>query len=297
MNKKTILAALFTMLLFSLAINNQSIKIDFASCTSSYSVVSIQSPTDQTYNTRFLTLNVSFSYGGLRYALYYSLDGNYEGTIPWNITNPGEFHVVYSATGLLKLPELSDGTHQITVTLECSVDISNGNPPSAPFKPTTPNGTHYVATWSDTVYFTVDSNEPYLPSPTNLVDSIAPSIGGLSIENKTYLTSDVNLNFTVNEKAAQITYSLDGKDNVTITGNATLTRLPIGAHNVTVYAWDSAGNVGASQIINFNVAKAPSTKPPETQPSSQPLPAAIIATLAASAAVIVIIVYLKKHEQ
>jgi hypothetical protein len=35
----------------------------------------------------------------------------------------------------------------------------------------------------------------------------------------------------------------------------TLTDLPIGAHNVTVYARDSAGNAGVSETVIFAVAK------------------------------------------
>jgi hypothetical protein len=44
------------------------------------------------------------------------------------------------------------------------------------------------------------------------------------------------LNFTVSEAASRITYSLDEGDNVTITGNTTLSRLSEGAHSITVYA-------------------------------------------------------------
>jgi hypothetical protein len=46
---------------------------------------------------------------------------------------------------------------------------------------------------------------------------------------------------------------LDGQNNVTINGNTTLTWLPNGYHNVTVYATDEFGNTGVSKIIYFNV--------------------------------------------
>ena len=32
-------------------------------------------------------------------------------------------------------------------------------------------------------------------------------------------------------------------------------KLPSGEHNVTVYAWDAAGNVGASETVTFTVAE------------------------------------------
>jgi hypothetical protein len=64
---------------------------------------------------------------------------------------------------------------------------------------------------SDIVYFTVDG--------TSTVIVIMP------VANKTYTVTDIPLNFTLNEPASQITYTLDGQANVTITGNVTLTGL------------------------------------------------------------------------
>jgi hypothetical protein len=46
---------------------------------------------------------------------------------------------------------------------------------------------------------------------------------------------------------------LDGQENVTINANATLTGLSEGDHNLTVYATDEAGNVGASETIYFSI--------------------------------------------
>jgi hypothetical protein len=42
---------------------------------------------------------------------------------------------------------------------------------------------------------------------------------------------------------------LNGED-----GLPSSTGLSVGTHNVTIYAWDSAGNAGTSQTINFKVA-------------------------------------------
>jgi hypothetical protein len=77
----------------------------------------------------------------------------------------------------------------------------------------------------------------------------------MPVENKTYGVSDIPLNFTLSEPTSQITYSLDGQENVTIAGNTTLTNLPYGGHNITVYASDLAGNVGNSETIAFTIAK------------------------------------------
>jgi hypothetical protein len=85
----------------------------------------------------------------------------------------------------------------------------------------------------------------------SLIDVTPASISFLTIENKTYTTSAVPLNFTVNELVSQLSYSLDGKDNVTIAGNTTLTGLSNGQHNLIVYSTDTAGNVGASETFYF----------------------------------------------
>jgi hypothetical protein len=48
-------------------------------------------------------------------------------------------------------------------------------------------------------------------------------------------------------------YSLDSQPKVQITGNTTLTGLSNGAHNLTVYAQDVAGNMGVSETVYFKV--------------------------------------------
>lgn len=85
------------------------------------------------------------------------------------------------------------------------------------------------------------------------IDTTPPSVLILSPEATTYDTPDVPLNFTVNESVSQVTYSLDGQKNVTVSGNMTLTELSNRAHNITVYAWDDAGNIGASETVYFSV--------------------------------------------
>lgn len=85
------------------------------------------------------------------------------------------------------------------------------------------------------------------------IDDTAPRILAVSVENKTYFTSDLPINVLVNEPASQVIYSLDGQRNVMAAGNTTLTDLPDGDHNVTVYAKDEAGNIGAPETIYFSV--------------------------------------------
>ena len=88
-----------------------------------------------------------------------------------------------------------------------------------------------------------------------IIDTGPPKVSIRSLENKTYCTPTIPLNFITNEPISQSAYSLDGQENVTIAGNTTLTELSRGDHNITVYAKDEAGNVGASETIWFSVAE------------------------------------------
>jgi hypothetical protein len=85
------------------------------------------------------------------------------------------------------------------------------------------------------------------------VDTVSPKIVFSCPKNVTYDSSDVSVDFTVDELCSKCSYSLDGQDNVTIAGNMTLAALPNGEHNVTIYAIDEAGNTGVSEIIYFTV--------------------------------------------
>ncbi len=109
------------------------------------------------------------------------------------------------------------------------------------------------------------ANELYVPfghgTPAQSYDDVAPEITVASPENKTYHTSGVSLNFTVNEPAATMRYVLDGEAAVETAGNTTLAGLSYGSHNLAVYAVDAAGNTGASETVFFTVAKKPEPFP------------------------------------
>jgi hypothetical protein len=82
-------------------------------------------------------------------------------------------------------------------------------------------------------------------------ETTPPAITILSPENSTYMTDTIALNFTLNETASWIGYSLDGAANETITGNTTLPPLSYGIHTLILYANDTAGNMGVSNFVNF----------------------------------------------
>jgi hypothetical protein len=97
-------------------------------------------------------------------------------------------------------------------------------------------------------------NEQYTPLGYG---TIHPDITVVSPENRSYNSSSVSLIFTVDKPASWLGYSLDSQDNVTITGNTTLSELANGLHNITVYARDEFENVGVSETISFTVAEEP----------------------------------------
>jgi energy-converting hydrogenase Eha subunit A len=96
-------------------------------------------------------------------------------------------------------------------------------------------------------------NEQYTPFGYG---TVPPAVHVVSPENTNYTSSNVSLAFTVNKPAVWMGFSLDGQDNVTITGNTTLSELSSGLHNVTVYAKDEFENTGASETITFGIVES-----------------------------------------
>jgi hypothetical protein len=117
---------------------------------------------------------------------------------------------------------------------------------------TTTNGKHYANEPKWSLYETPVLNSSGIVSFS--VDTIAPRLSILFLENKTYYSPSVDLNFTVNDAASQVTYSLDGKENVPIADNTVLTGLTNGHHSLIVTATNEAGNT-ASQTIYFTIAE------------------------------------------
>jgi hypothetical protein len=147
-----------------------------------------------------------------------SLDLNFTLSIPSNwIGYSIDGQPPATIAGNTTLTGLSEGWHNVTV-YATNVVGRKGN--------------------SESVYFKIGRN------PTVLIQSL---------ENITYFTGSVPLNLSVDEPVSQITYSLDGKENVTISGNTTLSGLANGNHTLIVYVKDEAGYTGTSGIIHFAV--------------------------------------------
>ena len=132
--------------------------------------------------------------------------------------------------------------------------------------------------------FFIDGNSSFFFT----VDNTPPIITHLSVENKTYYTSDVPLSILTNEPVTQTSYSLDGQTNMTVTGNTTLAGLSVGKHNLTVYSWDSAGNTGASETVTFSIS------------NQEPFPTVTVATVSVASVVIAVaglLVYFRRRDK
>jgi hypothetical protein len=134
-------------------------------------------------------------------------------------------------------------------------------------------------------------NERYTPIGYGVPDSYyvlentPPKISVLSPANETYNNSSVHLIYAVDKPVNWTCYSIDGKLNETIMGNATLTELSSGLHNMTVYAQDVFGNIGASETIYFTII--------------EPFPTLLVVASVIIVAVIGagLLVYFKKREK
>jgi hypothetical protein len=232
-------------------------------------VVEINSPQNTTYSTNEVLLKVTVTADSSVNDVGYSIDGSVieridkltkVSEIPAYTLLPPNVRVTY--TGSVVLTGLAKGSHTITVYHGYQYTGTNKR---------------YEALKRNSVSFTIGTP---IDAP--------PKIKLLSVENKTYDQPAIPLNFMINEPVTQITYSFDGTENVSITGNTTLTGLLNGNHNLILFAEDEAGNIGASDTIYFTVAV------PEH------FPTVLVATASGASVALIalgLLVYFKKRRQ
>jgi len=146
---------------------------------------------------------------------------------------------------IINLTEIPEGTHFVTITA-----VGHGTYPG--YMRTTPQYPNDPTSFP--VWYGFESVTSYILGFT--VDTVGPIVTVFELNHKTFTGSEVPLSFTVNDADTRITYSLDGQENITTTGNTTLANLAEGNHSLTVYVIDEAGNTG-SQTIAFSVALFP----------------------------------------
>ena len=135
-------------------------------------------------------------------------------------------------------------------------------------------GNYYLDNISQTVHFTVNADPP--------------KVTILSPANQNYISTDVPLNIQINRPFSQITYSLDGHDNIAIGGNITLTGLRYGFHSLSLHVVDTSGNTGDYGTFTFSVVK----------PEPIPTTTLILAYIASVAAIVSLglLVYFKTRK-
>ena len=259
--KKLLLTAVFISLLLFSAVAG-TVFVQLATANFIQLNWSVESPESRTYSVKTIPLTIKFwvytyyaKMFGIRTTvseIFYSIDERANVTVPvaFSIDEENELEI-YTAETVLS--GLSDGYH----TVVAYVKDQNGK------------------------FFSRDR--------TFEVDTALPEISVFSVENKTCDKCIVPLNFTVNESVLKMSYSLDRENNVSIAGNTTLIGLSYGWHNVTVYAVDNAGNIGASKTILFNLTE------PKPEPSLNILVTAPIASVVVAGAGL--LVYFKKRKR
>jgi len=88
------------------------------------------------------------------------------------------------------------------------------------------------------------------------INTVPPYLSIMMPENITHDQSDIPLEYMVAEYP-QVSYSLDGKANVSITGNTTLRGIIDGTHNIILYGTSPTGAIFASEPVFFGVDTGP----------------------------------------
>jgi hypothetical protein len=242
--------------------------------------VTVQSPENRTYNENNVTLGFTIE-TGVTPIENFSWKVIYEFFVHGVALDYNTSNLVKIAPSAAYIGGVPDNVSISLSSLGNNVYVGNATLTNLS------QGAHNLTVWVS-VYQYMLSYDNYggsaFSTASFYIDSIPPNITILSPETKPYNTSDVPLDFTVNEAFSQVSYSLDGQENITVNGNMTLARLFYGAHNVTVYATDEAGNVGASETITFTIA--------EPFPV---VPVAVTVTVAVAVGA-GLLVYFKKHK-
>jgi hypothetical protein len=152
--KRTASALMLVLALLILLVDGaQFVKADSEPFSPVLSKVNIVSPSNSTYNSSLLTLdaNVTTLGGSNIYtSMSYSLDLTCNQTMPTTIEYPaGNSFTMALHVGLVDLPALNEGSHNITVYVACEY----------------PNNNRFVdapdtitAFYNSTVYFTISTN-------------------------------------------------------------------------------------------------------------------------------------------
>lgn len=117
-----------------------------------------------------------------------------------------------------------------------------------------------------------------------------------SPENKTYNKDSISLTYTASETDALISYSLDGKANITISGTTPLSNLSEGSHRLTVFIKDTEENEN-SHTVYFSIDKEAETPNGNGDSESLPITWIAVGILVVVVAVVVLLYFLKREKK
>jgi len=154
-NKGKLLVFMFTVIFLSSLVTLPAMKVkaDSSEPIAYSSGLTLYSPVNTTYSSNVIECNGTFNDPrDFESSLNYSIDGNYQGSLPWtlnqnSINNP----VAYTLDWSFQLPQLPKGSHQLSIGIE--IDLFNS-------ADTIINRT----TWVNTVYFMISSSPSHAPS-------------------------------------------------------------------------------------------------------------------------------------
>ena len=111
--------------------------------------LTLYSPVNTTYSTNIIEFNGTFNCPkAFASSLNYSIDGKYQDGFPWSLdANSIIIPQYYTVDGSFQLPQLPDGSHQLSI----GIVETHHNSKGALINRTT---------WVNTVYFTIASSKP-----------------------------------------------------------------------------------------------------------------------------------------
>ena len=133
--------------------------------------VTLYSPINKTYSSKFLILNITSWVGiGVTCTMSYNIDNQYRGNIPLIPQHPKELHMLNEVAGNVTLPELTEGTHNLTLQVVSSIRNSRIKISEIPVVPKSSNYTFNTATWTHTIQFNINTQEQEIPEfPTQKI--------------------------------------------------------------------------------------------------------------------------------
>ena len=276
MKKKAYSLALITSLFVSvltIALVVKTAKANFWHPALPMPYMEMKSPQSQVYYSSTVLLDTSTYCAGSEY-LEDKTTVNYE-TIKWLVFDlDGKVQPLeWTFPPNTYAPYLNESGYAIPYTSYARTNLTDLS-----------EGEHFLMVYGETTF-----NSSISANVTFAVYTKPMQIDFLSLENKTYSSPSIALDFAVDRITSWMGVSIDNQSNMTVYGNTTLTDLPIGSHSLVVYANDTYGNMGTSETIFFTVEEL-----------EEPFPTLLVAAasiIVVVAVIAVFMVYKRKHKQ